>query len=109
MPKDFSIIPDLITVTGLFLFTGTDALLQDSTVFELLSKFGVVAVLWYWLKDLKKQLNVQIGEFRGEAEEIRKHYDKILDSKSADFKDYQDRIDKLISRFIDEDNNSKNS
>lgn len=106
MPKDISIITDLITVGGLLLFTGTDAILQDSTVFELLSKFGVIAVLWYWLKDLKKQLNIQISEFRQETQEIRFHYDKILSDKSIDFKDYQDRIDKLISKFTSEDENN---
>ena len=37
---------------GMLLLTGTDAFLNESTIFEILSKFGVIAVLWYWLKDL---------------------------------------------------------
>jgi hypothetical protein len=96
-----------MTVGGLLLFTGTEALLDNSSsIIELLSKFGVIAVLWYWLKDLKDQLKSQLTEFRGEAKEIREHYDKILESKSNDFKDYQDRIDKIIKEFLDENNNN---
>jgi hypothetical protein len=55
---------------GMLLLTGTDAFLNESTIFEILSKFGVIAVLWYWLKDLKEQLKEQLGEFRDETKEI---------------------------------------
>ena len=47
MPKDFSIITDIASAGALLLFTGADAALDQSTIFELLSKFGVVAVLWF--------------------------------------------------------------
>lgn len=104
MPKDFSIITDIATAAGLLLFTGADAALDQGTIFELLSKFGVVAVLWFWLKDLKSQLKGQIKEFRDEAGEIRSHYDKILEDKSKDFIDYKDRIDKLLQEFIENKN-----
>lgn len=106
MPKDFSIITDMISGGALLLFTGADAALDQGTIFELLSKFGVVAVLWFWLKDLKSQLKGQLQEFRNEASEIRGHYDKILDDKSKDFLDYKDRIDKLMQEIIEQQNKS---
>lgn len=106
MPKDFSIITDLMTGAGLLLFTGADAAFDQGTVFELLSKFGVVAVLWFWLKDLKSQLKGQLSEFREEASQIRGHYDKILEDKSKDFLDYKDRIDKLMQEIIEQQNKS---
>lgn len=103
MPKDISMITDIGTAVGLLLFTGAEAAFDQSTILELLSKFGVIAVLWYWLKDLKSQLQNQLTEFRGEAKEIRNHYDKILEDKSDDFKDYKDRIDKLLSEIMNKD------
>jgi hypothetical protein len=101
MAKDLTIITDLMTMGGLLLFTGADAALDQGTIFELLSKFGVVAVLWYWLKDLKTQLKNQLQEFRNEAGEIRTHYDKMLEDKTKDFNTYQDRTDKLMQEILD--------
>jgi hypothetical protein len=92
---------NIILAAGLFLFTGVESTLDSSTALEILSKFGVIAVLWYWLRDLKKQLSTQITEFRAETGEVRKHYDKILEKKSEEHKDYMDRIEKLIN---DKDN-----
>ena len=102
MAKDLTIITDIGTAVGLLLFTGADAALDQSTIFELLSKFGVIAVLWYWLKDLKNQLKTQLQEFRGEAKEIRSHYDTILENQEEEFKDYKDRIDNLLAQIMNE-------
>jgi hypothetical protein len=72
--------------------------LTESTIFEILSKFGVVAVLWYWLKDLKNQLKEQLGEFRDETKEIRTHYDKLMQDRKEDF-------DKLMNEILKDKNN----
>ena len=53
-------LTDGIFGVGILFLTGTDAFLTESTIFEILSKFGVVAVLWYWLRDLKAQLKEQL-------------------------------------------------
>lgn len=90
---------DGLLCTGLLLFTGSE-MITESTIFEILSKFGVVAVLWYWLRDLKAQLKSQLSEFKDESKNIREHYDKILQDKTADFTDYKDRIDKVLDEFL---------
>ena len=82
---------------GMLLLTGTDAFLNESTIFEILSKFGVIAVLWYWLKDLKEQLKQQLGEFRDETKEIRTHYDKLMQDRKEDF-------DKLMNEILKDKN-----
>lgn len=102
-------IIDVGTVATVLLFTGAEVALSESTIFEILSKFGVVAVLWYWLRDLKTQLKVQLTEFREESSEVRKHYDKILEDKSKDYSDYKDRIDNLLSEVMNKDNNETNN
>lgn len=102
MPNN--ILPDAIAAGALLLFTGAEVAIEQSTIFEILSKFGVVAVLWYWLRDLKAQLKEQISEFRDESKEIRGHYDKILEDKSRDFIDYKDRIDKLMGEIMNKEN-----
>ena len=83
---------------GMLLLNGTDAFLNESTIFEILSKFGVIAVLWYWLKDLKEQLKEQLGEFRDETKEIRTHYDKLMQDRKEDF-------DKLMNEILKDKNN----
>lgn len=101
MPKDFSIITDIASAGALLLFTGADAALDQSTIFELLSKFGVVAVLWFWLKDMKAQLKGQLKEFKEETKDQREHYDKLLLNKEQEFNDYKNRMDRLLDEFID--------
>lgn len=63
--------------SGLYLFTSTELL--DSTVIEFISNIGVIALLWLWLQDLKKQLKNQLKEFRAESKEAREHCDKTID------------------------------
>jgi hypothetical protein len=95
MPQE---ITDALFGVGILFLTGTDAFLTESTIFEILSKFGVVAVLWYWLKDLKNQLKEQLGEFRDETKEIRTHYDKLMQDRKEDF-------DKLMNEILKDKNN----
>jgi hypothetical protein len=83
---------------GMLFLTGTDVFLTESTIFEILSKFGVIAVLWYWLRDLKAQLKEQLGEFRDETKEIRTHYDKLMQDRKEDF-------DKLMNEILKDKGN----
>jgi hypothetical protein len=78
-------------------FTGTEMLGGEMAIVEIISKFGVVAVLWFWLRDLKKQLKDQLLTFDKETNEIRKHYDKILEDKNKEFVDYKNRMDFQLS------------
>lgn len=78
-------------------FTGTEMLGGEMAIIEIISKFGVVAVLWFWLRDLKRQLKDQLLTFDKETNEIRNHYDKILEDKNKEFIDYKDRMDSQLS------------
>jgi len=48
---DKTLIPDVLALSGLFLFTGAEVGIEN-TILEIISKFGVVAVLWYWLQNM---------------------------------------------------------
>lgn len=93
---------------GLFLFAGTevagDALLL-STV-EIISKFGVVAVLWFWVNKLNKQMDQQQKHHAKEREKDAKAREAERDTDRTDrekdrvfmrelFDDYKNRIDKI--------------
>lgn len=85
-------LTDLLAGGCLFLFTGVEIASTESTIIELVSKLGVIAVLWYWLRDLKAQMKDQLTMFDKETNEIRVHYDKIIADKNTEFTDYKDRM-----------------
>jgi hypothetical protein len=66
---DKSVIPDIMALSGLLLFTGAE-LSIESAIFEIISKFGVVAVLWFWLKEMKAQMKEQSKDFYQETEKL---------------------------------------
>jgi hypothetical protein len=76
---------------GLLLFTGTEVAFESS-VLEVISKVGVIAVLWFWLRDLKAQMKAQLTTFDKETNEIRDHYDKIIEDKNKEFHEYRERM-----------------
>lgn len=76
---------DFIAGTGLLLFTSTEFLPTDNIAFELITKFGVVAVLWFWLRDMKIQMK-----------EVRQDHQKQIDMIIQQQKEFNDRIDKII-------------
>jgi len=80
---------------GLLLFTGADVAF-DSSILEIISKIGVVAVLWFWLRDLKAQMKAQLTTFDKETNEIREHYDKIISDKNTEFHEYRDRMSEQV-------------
>jgi hypothetical protein len=66
------------------LFTGAEIGIETE-IFKIISNFGVIAVLWFWLKDMRKQMN----DLRDEHKEQVKTLNDI-------HQDYKDRIDKHI-------------
>jgi hypothetical protein len=89
-------IIDLTAGTALMLFTGAEVGLE-STVFDLISKFGVVAVLWFWLRDMKIQMKEQLTTFSTETEKLRVEHDKNIKEISEIHKDFRDRMEKQIT------------
>jgi hypothetical protein len=75
-------ITDATIGTVLFLFTGAELGIENE-ILKIISNFGVVAVLWFWLTDLRKQMK--------ELREENKEQFKILNSV---YEDYKKRIDK---------------
>jgi hypothetical protein len=87
---------DISAAAGLFLFTGAEVGIE-STVFEVISKFGVVAVLWFWLRDMKIQMKEQLTTFSTETEKLRVEHQGNLKEVSEIHKDFRDRMEKQIS------------
>jgi hypothetical protein len=87
---------DISAAAGLFLFTSTEVGIE-STVFEIISKFGVVAVLWFWLRDMKIQMKEQLTTFSTETEKLRIEHQGNLKEVSEIHKDFRDRMEKQIT------------
>ncbi len=90
---------DALVGGSFLLFTGAEVVASD-TVIELLSKFGVVAVLWYWLKDMKDRVSELLKTFDTENKEMRDHYDKIITGLKEEHRDYKDRVDKQLEHRV---------
>jgi hypothetical protein len=93
---DKSIIPDFMALSGLFLFTGAEISIEN-TIFEIISKFGVVAVLWYWLQNMKGQIKEQMTHFSGETELLRKEHKETL----TEFQDVHNKHNELMKQQLE--------
>jgi hypothetical protein len=74
---DKSVIPDIMALSGLFLFTGAEVSVEGA-IFEIISKFGVVAVLWFWLREMKEQMKEQSKDFYSETEKLRQEHKNTM-------------------------------
>ncbi len=83
--------------SGLFLFTGADLIAPESAIIQLISKVGIAAVLWFWLRDLRKQMQEQLASFEKESAELKTFYGKTLEEKEKEYKDYKDRLEKILA------------
>ena len=81
-------ITDTTVGTVLFLFTGAELGIENE-ILKIISNFGVVAVLWFWLTDLRKQMK--------ELREENKEQFKILNSI---YEDYKNRINKHLDNKL---------
>jgi uncharacterized coiled-coil DUF342 family protein len=86
---DKSLIPDVLAISGLFLFTGAEVGIEN-TILEIISKFGVVAVLWYWLQNMKTQIKEQMTHFSVETEMLRKEHKETLTDFHEIHKEHKD-------------------
>jgi hypothetical protein len=93
---DNNSLVDITAAAGLFLFTGAEVGIE-STAFDIISKFGVVAVLWFWLRDMKIQMKEQLTTFSTETEKLRIEHQSNLKDISDIHKDFRDRMEKQIT------------
>ena len=120
---DNSII-DFVVGPALILLTGTDIIAGDFSFLDIISKFGVVAVIWFWLQETKKLLikreddaKVQLSKqedlfdkkltelnqlFKEENTEIRSQYEKMTAMIVEQHKEYTNRIDNMVKEKSDE-------
>lgn len=100
-------IVDGIVGSSLLLFTGTEAAMDGGSILELISKFGVVAVLWFWLKDMRKQIKEQsdkseerhtklVQTFEQETDELRESYEKIIDKMTDEYHVYSSKMEEIF-------------
>ena len=92
---DKSIIVDVAAFSGLFLFTGAEVAIE-STIFEIISKFGVVAVLWFWLKEMKEQMKEQSKDFYSETEKLRNEHKNTMHEFQEIHKEHKDLLTKQL-------------
>jgi hypothetical protein len=92
---DKSIIVDVAAFSGLFLFTGEEVAIV-STIFEIISKFGVVAVLWYCLKEMKEQMKVQSKDFYSETEKLRQEHKSTMHEFQEIHKEHKDLLSEQL-------------
>ena len=92
---DKSIIVDIAAFSGLFLFTGAEVAIE-STIFEIISKFGVVAVLWFWLKEMKEQMKIQSKDFYQETEKLRQEHKSTMHEFQEIHKEHKDLLSEQL-------------
>ena len=103
---DKSIFIDYVFGSGLFLFTGAEMGIEG-TVIEVISKFGVIAVLWFWLREMKsqmkqqreqdkEQMNKQLDVFDKETTELRAQNEKHISTLTSHYEDYKNRFDQVL-------------
>jgi len=88
---DKSVIPDFMALSGLFLFTGAEVSVEGA-IFEIISKFGVVAVLWFWLKEMKEQMKDQVKGFNEETEKLRNEHKNTMHEISEIHKEHKESL-----------------
>ena len=92
---DKSIVVDIAAFSGLFLFTGAEVAIE-STIFEIISKFGVVAVLWFWLKEMKEQMKDQVKGFNEETEKLRNEHKNTMHEISEIHKEHKESLNEQL-------------
>lgn len=93
---DKSLITDVGAAVGLFLFTGADVGIEG-TILELISKAGVIAVLWFWLKHMKSQMKEQLQNFNEETKMLRQDHKESLTQFKEIHKEHQDLLNAQLN------------
>jgi len=97
---DKSVIPDVAALSGLLLFTGAEVSIE-SAIFEIISKFGVVAVLWFWLKEMKEQMKEQSKDFYAETEKLRNEHKNTMHEFQEIHKEHKELLTKQLENKDD--------
>lgn len=77
-------ITDFVVGSTFLLFTGADLGIENN-ILEIISKFGVIAVLWFWLKDMRRQMK-----------DLREEHKEQVKTLNDMYEDYKNRIDKQL-------------
>ncbi|NDD83708.1 hypothetical protein EBZ38_05410 [bacterium] len=77
-------ITDAAVGSFLLMFTGAELGIENE-ILKILSNFGVIAVLWFWLKDMRKQMK-----------ELREEHKEQVKTLNEIHEDYKNRIDKQL-------------
>jgi hypothetical protein len=97
---DKSVIPDFMALSGLFLFTGAEVSVEGA-IFEIISKFGVVAVLWFWLREMKDQMKEQSKDFYSETEKLRQEHKNTMHEFQEIHKEHKELLTKQLENKDD--------
>lgn len=97
---DKSVIPDFMALSGLFLFTGAEVSVEGA-IFEIISKFGVVAVLWFWLREMKDQMKEQSKDFYAETEKLRQEHKNTMHEFQEIHKEHKELLTKQLENKDD--------
>jgi len=97
---DKSVIPDIAALSGLLLFTGAEVSIEGA-IFEIISKFGVVAVLWFWLKEMKEQMKEQSKDFYSETEKLRQEHKNTMHEFQEIHKEHKELLTKQLENKDD--------
>jgi len=98
-------ISDIIAGAGLLLFTGTDIAVTSGFEFAPLSaimQVGVIAVLWFWLKDNKNLFQSQSKECKEQYQDLKVTFEKEVSDQR---KHYQEMIDTMKKEHLENTNN----
>jgi hypothetical protein len=88
-------IVDGLVGGSFLLLTGTEVALDPGSMLEVLSKFGMIGILWFWLKDMRKQIDQQtikfeerqdkmLKVFEDETKSLKENHEKIVDKINMD-------------------------
>ena len=89
-------IIDLAVGTCFLLFTGTESMSFDNYMLDVISKIGVIAVLWFWLRDMRLQMKEMYANFELETKQIREDHEKQTQRLLDLQKENNERIDKIV-------------
>jgi len=101
---------DGLAGVGLLAFTMGETLFSGEGILELLTKFGTLAVLWFWLRDTKEQMQKQADNFAKQSTDttdkflqelrgIREANEKSISKLSEDHKVHSEFQNKLIDEL----------
>jgi 4-hydroxybenzoate polyprenyltransferase len=75
-------ISDGLVGTFLLMFTGAELGIENE-ILKIISNFGVIAVLWFWLKDMRNQMK-----------DLREEHKEQVKTLNDMYEDYKNRLDK---------------